>query len=269
MTIDSTPSRPERPAGDDRLRCGIVSIHDVHPSREAGSSELLDMVDRRSIKATLLVVPGRWNDQSLDDAPAFVHWLHAATGRGHEIAMHGWTHEVSPDRAAAARNPRNRLVARGCAEFVDLDEAGALGRLEAGLWAMADHGFAPVGFTPPGWLASAGTFAALRRLGFEYSTSHGSVHDLVRGERVRIPAVCQRPGSTVAPVGVSIVRRYVVHRVVRHRPVRLALHPADLDHAALRDATEQLLDIVACAPTRTYADLVTTLLRPVDPARVV
>lgn len=216
---------------------------------------MLELVEARGIRATLLVVPGRWNSVALSDDPSTVAWLRDAADRGHEVAMHGWTHEVGNDRAAAHRNVRNRFVARGCGEFVDLDQSAALARLEAGIIAMAECGFRPLGFTPPGWLASPGTVAALRTTGFAYTTSHGAVHDLVRDRHLRVPAVCQRPGSPLTAAGISVVRRFVVHRIVRHRPVRVALHPADIRSARLHDATAQLLDIAACTETTTYAEL--------------
>lgn len=242
-----------------RIGAVIVSLHDVHPSTDAASRELLDMVDAHNLCATLLVVPGRWNGTELRDDTHHCRWLRRADADRHEVAMHGCNHEVDAERSAARRNLRNRVLARGCAEFVDLDEPTASHLLARGLAAMTDAGLRPVGFTPPGWLASPGTIRALEAAGFAYTTSHGSMIDLAAGTRHRIPAVCQRPNSPLTAVGVSMVRRFVVNRVANRKPVRLALHPADVADPRLRSASEQLLDIATCAPSLTYRELLETV----------
>lgn len=231
----------------------VVSIHDVHPSTRERSLELLDLVRNRGIDATLLVVPGPWRGTALDDDPELIDRLSAAAADGYELALHGWQHE--PTRPSTSRNHRNRVVARGCAEFCDLDRSTARALIDRGVEEMGRHGWSPLGFTPPGWLASDDTIDALYEAGFAYTTSHLRVTDLWNDRDLTIPAVCQRPHSGLAAAGSWLTRRMLVRHVVNDRPIRLALHPADLDDPRTREATVATLDIAACRPTTSYAGL--------------
>ena len=230
----------------------VVSIHDVHPTTSERSLELLAMVRRRGIRATLLVVPGPWRGRSLADDPALIDQLSIAAADGYELALHGWRHQPN---TPSMRNTRNRVLARGCAEFCDLDHATAGDLIARGIDEMERHGWSPVGFTPPGWLASDAAVDALFEAGFAYTTSHLTVTDLWHDRELRIPAICQRPDSGLAGVGGWLTRHVLVRRVVQGRPIRLALHPADLDDPRTRDATIATLDIAACRPTASYAHL--------------
>jgi len=231
----------------------VVSIHDVHPTTSERSLELLDMVRRRGIRATLLVVPGPWRGRNLAGDPALIDRLSAAAGDGYELALHGWAHQ--PRTPSTARNARNRVLARGCAEFCDLDLVTARELIARGVEEMERHGWSPIGFTPPGWLASDQAIDALYEAGFAYTTSHLEVTDLWHDREIRIPAICQRPHSSLAAMGSWFTRRMLVHHVVHQRPIRLALHPADLDDPRTRDATLATLDVAACRTTASYADL--------------
>ena len=231
----------------------VVSIHDVHATTRDRSLELLGMVRRRGIRATLLVVPGPWRGRSLADDPALIDELSAAAAEGYELALHGWQHQ--PVKLSTTRSTRNRVMARGCAEFCDLDLVTARALVARGVEEMERHGWSPVGFTPPGWLASDEAVDALYEAGFAYTTSHLKVTDLWHDREIRIPAICQRPESSLAGVGSWFTRHMLVRHVVQHRPIRLALHPADLDDPRTRDATIATLDIAACRTTASYADL--------------
>ena len=94
-------------------------------------------------------------------------------------------------------------------------------------------------------------------MGFAYTTSQWTVFDLRTDRRVRIPAVSQRPGSALAGIGATLNRVFVRHRARRSASVRLALHPNDLHHRSLVDATEQMLADLAAAQRRGSLDVVT------------
>ncbi|MAT05963.1 MAG: hypothetical protein CL424_13075, partial [Acidimicrobiaceae bacterium] len=126
----------------------LVSIHDIHSTTSARSLELLDMIRRRGIRATLLVVPGPWRGQPLAATPELIERLTAASRDGYELALHGWRHE--PATPTGARHRRNRVLARGCAEFCDADLVTARGLIDRGVEEMDRHGWSPLGFTPPG-----------------------------------------------------------------------------------------------------------------------
>lgn len=214
----------------------VVSVHDVHPSTALASRAWVDDLERLGIPASLLVVPGPWRGATLLHNRSLITWLHERVDRGHEIVQHGWRHEGVPG-GSAWRAAVNHVVARGCAEFCALDEAAAAERLSRGGEVLDRLGFAVQGFTPPGWLASAGTTQALRRLGYRYTTTHFGVHDLDRGVVHRAFAYSHRPGGWGERLGAAMLTTGLRRAVAARRPVRVALHPADRGRPGLVDAT--------------------------------
>jgi len=220
----------------------IVSIHDVAPATLGASAAWSRDLAARGVPATLLVVGGPWGSaEREEDQHDFAEWLRDRERAGDEIAVHGWTH-CADLPGPLWRRLWGGLIARGAAEFWSLDEAEASLRAAAARDAVRASGIEPLGFTPPGWLASAASVAALRRLGFRYTTGHLGVLDLLEDRRHTIPVFCHRPGSRLQAAGATLVRRVVPGLVRRGRSVRLGLHPADLDHPHLRLAALEAID---------------------------
>lgn len=240
----------------------VVSLHDVAPASAAASAAWLDVVESHGWRATLLVIPGAWRGATLGEDAGFVDWLHAAADRGHELALHGWEHHgVLCD----GRGPRHRLrrcrgnvFARGCAEFNELDAVEARRRIHAGRRALSSVGIEPVGFTPPGWLASHDTVTVLRDEGFRYTTTQWAVLDLVGRRTIRMPAISQRPGSSLTLAASRANERVVGAFAARRRSLRIALHPDDLRHDELAAATHRMFTGLTRAGARscTYEELV-------------
>lgn len=236
----------------------VVSIHDVAPATAAQSREWLDELDRREVPGVLLVIPGPWRARTLAECPEMCAWLRQCAGRGHEVALHGWRHTVAPAGPFSRRMVAG-VAARGCGEFWSLDEDEAQARAGLGRAALVDAGLSPAGFTPPGWLASRPALAGLRRAGLRYSTSHAAVTDLRTAERHQAVALSHRPGGRGERTGAWLMNRGSRELVRSGRPVRLALHPADLARPGLKEAALHALDMVlelGARPT-TYEELVT------------
>lgn len=241
----------------------VVSIHDVAPATLPEASELLRLCDRHGVRSTLLVIPGPWRCGDPVADAEFQRWLRTAADNGHEVSLHGWEHVAQPNSGV-----RERVVARGCGEFAVLAEHEAQRRIASGLQVMEQLGFGITGFTPPGWLASSGTLTAAKALGLSYVTTHRFVHDLTANYSIALPAVCQRPSSPLEPLAASVVRRYAVRRIARGLGIRIALHPADLSSAVLRESATALVQVASFARPVTYAELVGSrrLERPIGVA---
>ena len=236
----------------------VVSIHDVAPSTAHAVRTWVGELDRRHVPVTLLVVPGPWEGPPLRVDRELVEWLRGRAASGDEIAQHGWTHRRVAG-APAWRRAVASVVARGCAEFWSLDAREARRRLEIGRDVLCRAGLAPVGFTPPGWLASEPTVEVLTELGYRYTTNRNAVLDLSTGASYRVPALSQRPGGAGESIGRTVVDRWA-RRLARHGDsARLALHPLDLASPALvasnLGAVDALLE--SGAKPRTYRDFVT------------
>jgi uncharacterized protein len=243
----------------------LVSIHDVAPASAEATRRWLADLDARGVPATLLVIPGPWRGSRLREDPELVADLHAARERGHELALHGWCHQAGPD-GPGWRRKTAQLVARGAAEFAALDQGQAGTRLRAGLSELGDLGIEPGGFHPPGWLASPGAVAALRRLGMRYTSSHLAIHDLVTERRHKLPALSHRPGGGAGEMlSARLVRGTAWSMTRAGRSFRIALHPDDLDRPGLREITLDVIDKAMAAGTSpsTYSGLVTSSLAAV------
>jgi uncharacterized protein len=224
-------------------------------------------LDRRHVPVTLLVVPGPWEGPPLRLDRDLVAWLHERRDQGDEIAQHGWTHRPVAG-APAWRRAVAQVAARGCAEFWSLDTREAKRRLELGRDVLTRAGLDPIGFTPPGWLASAPTREVLGELGYRYTTTRSTVVDLRAGATHRVPALSQRPGGAGEARGRTVVDGWARHLARRGASVRLALHPLDLANPALVESNLGVVDqlLEAGAKARTYRDFITAHRPTAEPA---
>ncbi len=240
----------------------VVSVHDVAPATAAACRAWVHDLDRRGVPASLLVIPGPWRGPSiLHDAETAV-WLHRRVDAGDEVVQHGWLHGGVPG-GPRWRQTMGKVVARGCAEFVALDEDEAVRRLGHGRDILDRIGFAVDGFTPPGWLASPGSMRAVRRLGFAYTTSHAGIHPLPAGPIIWAPALSHRPGGLGERAAVDLLTRVSRRSAAAGRGVRIALHPADRTRPGLVQATLDAIDEVVAsgAVPLTYRTVVATTAR--------
>jgi uncharacterized protein len=237
----------------------VVSIHDVAPATMPEVRSLLGLAERAGLAVSLLVVPGPWRPPAMGECAWFVDELHHLAARGHEVVVHGWEHRAveDPDRSIGrVERAAGRLLTRGCAEFAELGPREAAARIRSGLDAVRAAGFDPIGFTPPGWLASPEANGALAAAGYRYTTTRTAVVDLVRGVRHPVPAWSQRVGSPLTGATTSVVERLVVKRLRAGHDVRIALHPADVRVASVAASVERMLAAVLAGTARTYGEFV-------------
>ena len=121
-----------------------VSRDTLHPSIAVGYPNLFALLERRGVRGTFFVEG--WNGEHHPDTVAEV------VRRGHELGMHGWTHE-----SWAALPPQaEEDLARRATEA--LEKAA---------------GVRPRGFRAPGGGRSAHTETVLSSLGYRYDASLG------------------------------------------------------------------------------------------------
>jgi predicted deacetylase len=241
----------------------IVSLHDVAPGSFDQSRRWLDLVEDYGVRATLLVIPGPWRGGEMKPDDAFCRWLIDAEQRGHELALHGWEHTAVSDPTSSTRpfeTARASFRARGCAEFSVLGPHAARERIVLGRERMRKCALEPVGFIPPGWLMRNTTVSVLRDLGFGYTATQWSVIDLRSGTRRMVPSTSQRPRSAAAGTAAGLNVQATRWWSRAGRPLRMALHPDDLEHSRLIHATRTMLSIAIAngLVTDTYGSMLRT-----------
>ncbi len=236
----------------------VVALHDVAPRTLDACRRLAARLDALGVAPlALLVVPRFHGDPPADRASETARWLETRRARGDELVLHGYRHLADGSPADLPGRLRAWLLTAGEGEFLALDEAEAFRRLAAGVAALEAAGMSrPRGFVAPAWLLGAAARRAVSRLGFAYTTTHGTLDDLETGVRHAAPVLglsCRTPLRTAA----SRVAAPLIWRALGRAPrVRFALHPVDVQAPA---ALEALLRIVDAArrdrPVMTYGGL--------------
>ena len=220
----------------------VVSLHDVAPATAELSRRWLELLETLGVRASLLVIPGRWNGQELSHSPAFVDWLHAAESRGHEIVQHGLLHTRDKNFTSTSKRSRvGQLLGRGCQEFWELPYEEAFKRLIHGKSIMTKCGFHARGFVAPAWMISEGTLDALRDTGFQYTNNHTHLINTQTGAKKFVVVTSQRPRSLLSLPGVAVTNGIAKYVESQGKPLRIAIHPADLMSPRLREANLKLI----------------------------
>jgi predicted deacetylase len=232
-----------RPHTDEAERALVVSIHDVAPQTRARTDEILAALGRRNVReCSLLVVPDYHGSGLCTEDAEFVAWLKHQASRGHEIVLHGYTHQR---RRKKAEGVLKRLVTRVYTadegEFYDLSEEAALEKLTRAQSLFRSIGVNPRGFIAPAWLLGRAAERAVRLTGFEYTTRLATVTDYVSGRVWRTQSLVW---SVRSPWRVKTSLRWnasLAQRLKRNPLLRVGIHPPDFDHPEVR---EQILQLV-------------------------
>lgn len=206
------------------VKQALVSIHDVMPTTMAKVQSLLNMARRREAsEVTLLVVPGLdWNRADIDR-------LRAWQDEGYTLAGHGWSHHCQTPRSISHRL-HSWLLSRDVAEHLSASREERLQIISrCADWFDRHRLNLPALYVPPAWALALrgdelrhGPFRMVETLSgvIECATSHFRTLPLVGFEadtRLRRAALSCLNGANLA-----------IH-VMTERPLRVALHPDDLE----------------------------------------
>lgn len=222
-----------------------VVIHDVAPATWSACQRLMTLVQAEAraagvrVPMTLLAVPAMHGQPA---TPSFVRWLHHQARHGHELALHGLTHQ---DEAPPPRGWRERFLRRwytaGEGEFAALDAEEARERLGLGLrWASALR-LPMQGFVAPAWLLSDGAFRAVEQAGFAYTCTLTELVAWPGRRRLRARSLVFSTRSWWRRA-LSVLWNAAVAWWLAPAPLmRLELHPGDADHPAVRRCWRRIL----------------------------
>ena len=229
----------------------VVSIHDVAPSTQPVTENILSQLAQKGVRhCSLLVVPNYHHRGASMQNRQFVSWLRNLEAAGHEIVIHGYFHQrprASPE--TLADKFVTRFYTQGEGEFYDLDYADALRRIKTARDEFQSAGLKPRGFVAPAWLLNNAGERAARDAEMEYTTRLRNVVDLRSGEifPARSLVYSVRNGWRRAT---SLAWNAALGGVLKGKPlVRLSIHPPDYSYPAV---WRQIVDLVSgMAPIRT------------------
>ena len=216
----------------------LVSIHDVMPHTLDRVARILDWLQAREVPpVTLLVVPGRpW------EAPQ-VERLRELAAAGHELAAHGWYHKTRPrhiyHRLHAA------LISRNVAEHLDLNSKGILQLMQRSRQWFGENGLPLPGFyVPPAWALGPVSKTDLAKAPYRLiETTRGLIHLDGKASPAfnfqKLPLAGYEADTRFRE---GFLRRWNAAQARKarqsHRPLRISVHPQDLD-LRLADQLEQ------------------------------
>lgn len=220
----------------------LVTIHDVAPPLMPKVVQLWDLCASRGVRPGLLVVPEWHGEWPIERDGACMAWVRARASEGAELFLHGERH----DEVGTVRGWGDRVRAFGRTnregEFLTLDYDAARAKIGRGLARLRALGMDPIGFVPPAWLVREGGHRAARDAGLAVSEDDGMIHAFRAKRSIPSPVVRWSSRGAFRTYG-SLVQADLRWRFQRGASaVRLALHPADLNHPATAASVERELD---------------------------
>jgi predicted deacetylase len=211
----------------------LITIHDVTPALQARVKALWELCAAHSVVPGLYVVPDWHGGAPIEGDAPFAAWLRDRAAQGAEIFLHGERH----DEVGLPRGWRDELRAFGRTnkegEFLTLEYDAARARIDRGIARLHALGLEPIGFVPPAWLARPATHEAVRDAGLAVSESDRAIFVHARRATIASPVLRWSARGAFRSYA-SVLQERIRWRTQRGAPVmRIALHPADLDHPAV------------------------------------
>lgn len=215
-----------------------LSIHDVEPSRLGGVRALLDRCRAvAGTRVTLLVVPG------LGWSPSQVEQLVEWAAEGFELAGHGWVHQALPPRTLYHRL-HARLLSRDQAEHLSRTREELTSLVRRGATWFRSRGLpAPELYVPPAWALGALGADDLAGLPYRWYEVLPGFVDARTGRLHPTPLVGYEADTGFRRRALRFTNALArgVARAVG-RPLRIGLHPRDLELLLADDLLRDLRD---------------------------
>ena len=214
-----------------------ATIHDVRPDTLDRVARLLDLLDVAGPRVALLVVPGL--DWSSDDVDRLRDWAAA----GHELAGHGWVHRRRP--RTLYHRLHARIISRDQAEHLSASRSDVQALVELGRAWFDRHDLpAPSYYVPPAWAMGRLHVGDLAAVGYRVAEVQWGYLDLGAERFLAAPLIGfeadtwwrERALGVFNAVQVALARR-------TGRPLRLGLHPFDLELRRADEARRRVAEV--------------------------
>jgi uncharacterized protein len=214
----------------------LVSIHDVTPRHLPRVLKLMEVVaDAGAPPPTLLVVPASgWTPDTLATLRSLVE-------RGHRLAGHGWDHRSGPRRGLYHRI-HGLLLSRDQGEHLSRTRAELLERVRRCFqWFPANGLPSPELYVPPAWALGSLARKDLPTLPFRWYEVLDGLLDARTGRMRRLPLAGFEADTRTRQISLKVLNRANLAAARgTGRPLRISLHPRDLDLHLGRDVKAML-----------------------------
>ena len=256
-TIAATEFLPLVATADAPADFVVVSVHDVAPCTQQITSTIISELSAHGVRVcSVLVVPDYHHKGLFARHREFVTWLRMLEADGHEVVIHGYFHERSPQTRETLRDKFvTRFYTQKEGEFYDLSYEEALRRITTARDEFRAHGLKPRGFVAPAWLLGNEAEQAVRDAQLEYTTRLRSVCDLRSGSIFPARTFVYSVHNGWRP-GLSRSWNAAVFRLLKNNPLlRISIHPPDYSQPSI---WKQILGFIAATKSArtatTYQD---------------
>lgn len=207
------------------------------PETLSAVSELVDrLADHGWEHLTLLVVPGKaWQDRDIN---TLQQWQRA----GHELAGHGWRHQVDTRELRGFRDRlHSLLISREVAEHLALDAAGILQLMKCCYRWFDQHKLvAPDYYVPPAWAMGAIKPQQLHCALFRRFEYFSGVYDAQKRCFTHLPLLGFEADNTLRAISLRLWNGLNQSLAGPQQPLRIAIHPYDAKLKLARDLSRCL-----------------------------
>lgn len=202
-----------------------VTIHDVMPQTLEGVCALARLIpsDQRP-KVALLVVPGLpWSISQIER-------IRQLNDSGFPLAGHGWQHHTTNIRSFYHRL-HSLLASRKVAEHLSCSKEELSKMLQRNYEWFEQHQFpAPDFYVPPAWAMGKLSRQDLKALPFRYYEDSQGIFDSYNNHYRRLPLTGFEADTLLREYFLRLWNPLNVWVSSASRPVRISLHPYDLDY---------------------------------------
>ena len=219
--------------GHFRKRAALVSIHDVMPETLPQVLAILRFLEARAVfPVTLLVVPGcQWSKNDINQ-------LKSLQASGYELAGHGWQHRAKRI-ASAWHRLHGMLISRNEAEHLSLSKDEIIHIItDSYSWFIQNGLAAPILYVPPAWAMGRIRKKKLKTLPFRLYEIQAGVYDAAADRMLYLPVTGYMADTRFRVKAIRTTN--LINQYFFRGPLRIAIHPQDLNLGLVRDLKNHL-----------------------------
>jgi len=251
-----------------------VAIHDVTPRWTREIERLLSWAGEAGVRPALLVVPNYHGNWPIAEHQDFCAKLRVLQACGHDVLLHGYYHDSVTERANAstqAAGCRKRhavdsmfraanafiyqqLISSNEAEFMGIEAEQADGLLERGARDLEGVGLRIDGFVAPAWSMPSWMRESIFKRGWRITEDHLRIYDS-QSRRAQTGMLVNYATRTRLRLATTLAAGRLGRLCPSRVLVRVAIHPADVTVAILREEIQRLFSWAARRGVVSLGDL--------------